>query len=346
MPRANLFRIDAKPWWDSRLGVAYSFNSFKIADAGHKLAWIFQIKEPASITHVGFRYNNGSDSTGGGVPPTYRISFRNVDGDGDFSENVISSQTFTPNKTWDGTWRWIELASPVSFPRRFIAVVIEYHTGLIGSNNWSQFTERILGAHAAQSNFPYSIQTTSTKVRNSEAIVVGYKNNQRSWGWPFQSMSSDNVNSPAQVALRFWLDPGFGSVFQVVGSRFQGRLAGGSGKTIDMVLYQGTTELTRVTLDCDIAGSATTQDEVVNLLFTGTPPTLTMGTEYFLAFSPNEANTNFQLRSFTTPSALDVSALPGGIQFYWSERSNTVSEWTRVKNKRPQANLILGSWTE
>jgi hypothetical protein len=224
--------------------------------------------------------------------------------------------------------------------------VIEYFAGAIGTGNYSVFG-RLITRSFAQHEFPYTAVSNAGGIATDPGEpIFAYKSVSKTYGMPLESFDDTSRNSPEEVGLRIWMNPEFGGTFQISGAQFQGTLAQGAAKTVDMVLYEGLVELDRVQLDCDILATPSLPHVVCNLFFAGSPPDLETGKEYFLVFSPNQADTNFRLTAIATPSQFDISAFPGGIHFYLVSRPDTASLWNRFRDTRPLMNLILADWTE
>jgi hypothetical protein len=345
MARFDFMRLGVKPFWNAPVGGNYSFDEHVLNDASEEVRWFFQCPEAGIITHLGFRYDSGSHSVGGGGPaPTYRIRLSSILGDGTPSTTPITSQTFQGDSSWDGTWRWIELIAPLQVTRgEFLAAIIDYSSGTIGSNNYSQFTTKINSARPNLGAFPYGSEVTTTDGRFSEQIVFAYKTPFRTYGWPIVDLEGTPVNSPEQVALRIWLNPAFGVTWRLAGAQIMGRLANKAGRSFTMLLYQGSTLLLDVTVDADF--NSTHQDVIADILFDGSLPDLSFGTEYYLAFMPEETDTNFDLRVLEVPAPIDMTAFPGGPAFYYATRATSGAPWTLEKTKRPMVNLIIDDWT-
>jgi hypothetical protein len=105
------------------------------------------------------------------------------------------------------------------------------------------------------------------------------------------------------------------------------------------------TELERTTLDADIPQELD-GDVMNNHFFGGTMSTLEFGKEYYLAFEPQQNDTNFALRTLKVPTSFDMQAFPGAAPFYLVERAVDTDDWTTVKNQRPMVDLIVQDWTK
>jgi hypothetical protein len=146
------------------------------------------------------------------------------------------------------------------------------------------------------------------------------------------------------------MNPAWGKTFRIRGARFMGRLSDRAGRSVEMILYLGgggiPTELHRVTLDSDYKGDFG-RDAMWDFRFgDATMSTLDFATEYFIAFAPNEADTNFELRTVVLPSAFDMTSLPGSAPFYLATRANDTLEFVADKTRRPLVNLYIEDWSK
>ena len=342
MARADLLRAGNSLFYGA--GVAWSDLLFNLDDAGEFCGGAFQTPEQVTMTHLGVAI-----STTVGTPPRYRVSVRNLLADGSQSPNIITAGTFQPpaDGSWDGTFQWIELDAPYTSPRgNYLAYIIDYATGPIGSTNHATFLYGINGSRSNNSTFPYTLSSNAI-ARTADEPVFGYRTRGRSYGMPVQALKKDPVQSPASTGLRFWMNPLWGSSYKVLGAEFLCQLSARTGRTVDMVLYESDlNELHRVSLDCDIHGSPGADDGLVRLLFDdSTLATLSTGTEYFIMFEPGEVDTDFWLREVEIASAQDQSAFPGGLFFYSATRATAASDFVRAQNRRPQLSLLIDDWT-
>lgn len=346
MARFNFMTYEVNPVAHAT-GSVYQIKVFNLNNTLNKLYWFFQPPEAVTISHLGFLY-----SLRFGTPPSYRLSLRLTDENGTPAAEMLTSRVFQPpaDTSWDGTFQWVEMLTPYKARRgENLCGVLEYFSGGVNASHASRFGQAISGAMSQKGYFPYSISNSSgVETRDRSQIIFGWKSMTRSYGWPIQAMLLDSVNSPAQVGIRFQFHPAYGRVFKIAGARIQGRMAGGSGKSFDMVLYdEDNVELNRVTFDCDWTLSPSTVDAVIELLFDdATLESLTFGREYVLAFAPNEVDTNFALRTFEVPESLDMTAFPGGTSIFMVSRAVSTDNWTEHPTRRPQVDLLPSEWTE
>lgn len=339
MARANLFRLETWPF-AGQFPSTWTFGNSLLNNASSKISWFVQINDIETITHVGVRLERII-----GTAPTYKVSFRNIDADGTADPNPITSVNYQPVAEDLNKFVWLELISPFSAPRgKFVAIVIEYASGTIGTSNAAGFSTRVEGASLAQINFPYSIVSGE---RNTKPPIVAWKNNNRAWGWPVEEIRKDVTQFPEERGMRFWFPPNLGRNFRISGVRFTGRLAGSTGKGLDVFLADiaTDTELQRVQIDCDNAPHAGQADAQYDVYFPDPIFTIDFGVEYVIGFSPQNATTDFWLTTIQCSASLDMNAFPGGGQMYEVTRHLAVTrEWTRNKANRPMVSLIVEDW--
>jgi hypothetical protein len=343
MARANNLRLKFCPVMQSQ---AYSASPGtagivdQVDDPAYYLAWIFQAIETDLITHVGLRIYDVTNS------PTYRISLRSVGPDGLPLDTIITSASFTPTSAWDGTFQWIELVSPYLVSRgQVLSIVVDYLSGVISSSNLTRICPTVTKASSNRWRFPYYLTNKGTVTRSIDYPLWALKSETRCYGIPIKSRTSYVPNTPGQAGLRFRLDPGFGSSFTLKGIVIEvDQIAASAGKTFDVVLYDFTTEIDRITFQCDLLKTVT-NNAVAQIFFGASPPTLNFGKEYFVVISGNEADTGCQLVGFSVENATDMTAWPGSTSFYTVERADVTDPWTRVKTERPMIDLIIDDWT-
>lgn len=343
MARFDYMRLSVKPHRHALVG-SWAKRIISLRDLDHKIEWMFQSQEPDTITHVGFHINQVI-----GTPGTFQISLRNIAASGVASSNIITSQTINPTSDMNGTFQWLELVAPLQVVRgQFLALVLNHVSGAIDASNFIQVWCAIQGDSGQWGRgFPYMriIDHISDR-RWGEFPVYGYKSAFRAYGLPLEEINSEAFNTPSQKAMRFWMNPAWGSTFRIKGAEWQGRAADKADRSVDMILYDASnTELERVTVDADIPQELD-PNSINDTLFTGTMSTLEFGNEYFLAFEPQQADTNFELDCLQVTTSFDMQAFPGAAPFYLVERSVDTDDWTTVKNQRPMVDLIIEDWTK
>lgn len=346
MAHFNFMALETNPV-PSGMDTDLVFKFFSLNNALHKVYWFFQPTEPVTISHLGFLYDIRS-----GTPPSYRLSLRLTDGSGLPANEILTSRVFTPppDTTWNGTFRWIEMLTPYKAGRgEDLCAVLEHFSGGINTSHASRVITSISNAGERKRYFPYFIgNVAGVETRNGAQIVFGWKSMTRSYGLPITDLLLDSVNAPAQVGMRFLFHPAYGRTFNISGARIQGRMSSTSGKSFDMVLYdEDNIELNRVTFDCDHTVSSNTIDAVCEIRFDDvTLESLLFGKPYYIAFAPNQADTNFALRAVQIQDTADMTALPGGANVFMVSRSTSSANWTEHEDRRPQVDLLPGEWTE
>lgn len=334
---------------DHWLNTSSGFVLHSLDEATDQVEWIFQAREAATITRLGFRYGVRT-----GTPPVYKISLQGVDGSGRADGTIKGggspcSKTFTPpaDATWNSTWQWITADNSFAVARGdFLAIVIKNDSGTINGSNFSSFTTA-LNAYKSDGGIPYAVTFNATGSVTTRAVslpIFGYGSAGTAYGFPFIASTSLSINSgstPDEVALAFTLPSGMGSTFQVLGARigFQNL---GAATTYKLILYDGTSVLQDVTVDSDITAAATRPHQVV-YFDEVTLSTLTVGSTYRLAIQPQAATATPVLYQDVTAAA-DFASLPFGASWYWSQRTDA-GAWSDTLTRRPMILPIVSAIT-
>lgn len=150
--------------------------------------------------------------------------------------------------------------------------------------------------------------------------------------------SSDS--SPDERALRFQYPCPTGQQYQISGITWGGDQTCAANKTMKIQLYNGTTVLQDVTLDCDQAKSIT-GNRTTRVFFDETSLSdLDCGTTYRLSIAPQESSSGLSWSTYTVNSNADFDAWPLGKETYMSHRVNA-GAWTDVTTERPSMSLII-----
>lgn len=342
----NRMLLGTNPFWHSAdLNLAFKVNP--ISSTEHRLYWFFSPPAPVVITHLGFRYDIRV-----GTPPLYQLSLRQIDDSGSPKpgDQILTSRTFQPpaDASWNGLWQWIEMLTPYAASRNErLCGVLQHFQGSVTASHHSRFTQSIQNAGSVRGYFPYTTYYNGLETRDKSQPVFGWRSPTKAYGWPYESLLLQNVNNPTQTGIRFLLNKRYANIFTLKGARFQGKMAGANGKSFAMILYDtDNNEQSRVVWDADISVGPSTQDATAKILFDdATLPSLMFGKEYFLVFEPQEADTNFALRTIAMDEAFDLDAVPGGASAYAVERSGDTGPWTNFRNRRPQIDLLPGEWS-
>jgi hypothetical protein len=257
-----------------------------------------------------------------------------------------ASASFTPpaSTAWDNTWQWVTLDNSYAAVRgERLAVVISYVSGTVDASNNSQYS--ISGDYwfPSANHFPYVISNNAgTRSRGQRTPCWGYGSSGTAYGWPSANKVARVLNSsttPDEYGLRFLLDSGFGSTYQIIGARVGVQ----TGATADfkIILYDGTTVLQDVTVDSDYNNVAT---HMATWFFDETTlSALNFGSVYRLAIQPT-TTANDTVYGFSVAANADLAAYAGGIEFYGSHRTDA-GAWTDVNTERPFIVPILADWT-
>lgn len=355
------------PWalaWEASLD---TFVNLSLAAAGNRIGWVFQAPEAATITRLGFRHASLA-----GTPPTYRISLQGVDATG-LPDGTVkggaspASVTFTPTGVGGfgtGTWHWITLVNSFAVARGdFLAVVIDYSSGIIDGTNFSSFTYAINSGGAIVSGLPYGLtDTTGTWAKATGNFPLwGFGSSTLAYGVAgLTATSGVNITNIAEIGMRFLLPAEWGDTFQVVGARWQGSTATG-GRLISLTLYSGgdaasPTILQQVEIDTDVVAIVATVDKPQEVYFDeATLTALNFGTAYHIALAHNSAAATLpNLRVWDVNAAADWDAWRGRQIF--SEINRAISTYppsgddtnafTNTATRRPMMELILADITE
>lgn len=322
--------------------------NFALNQTTDQVEWIFMTEEAVTITKLGFRYGVRT-----GTPPTYSISLQGVGTTGNPDGTIKgggspASATFTPpaSTAWNSTWQWITLSNSYTATRgEALAIVIVYSSGTVsGSHNSSFTTSNDSGAYLLH---PYDIQNNAgTRSRPNGMAWYGYASSSRAYGFPIQDIENTTIHAgttPDEQALRFLLPATFGSTYKVRGARLTMK-ADTAGSTFKVILYDGTTVLQNVTLDNDFQGSVGSIRSYEIFFDEATLSTLNFGSVYRLALQPVGAAGIYFICNLLMAANADLSALPGGIQWYQSTRTDA-GAWTDDTVRRPQVELIIDDWT-
>lgn len=109
------------------------------------------------------------------------------------------------------------------------------------------------------------------------------------------------------------------------------------GAASEVVLYSGTTELTKAVLDNDI----TQETGVVNQMLGQFPTSVDLmaGQQYRITLRPSDGVANSNLYNLETPSAAAMAAMPMGTNAYATKRLN-LGAWTDLPTYRPQLGVV------
>lgn len=317
--------------------------------------YVFQAEEAAVITHVGFHYAGGL-----GEPPEQIASLQGVNPSSGQPDGVVKGSAIyrpgtgredPPQESWIGTWQWVELNASYACQRgEKLSVQIAYQSGGIGSGEASFYAVRLLCSN--RHSFPYAgTAGGASTTKFHDPPLYGYKSSTKVYGRPIVALDRGTFSAPNQRGLRFVLEGEWGQKWQLLGLRWHGRPQGGPGNLYDMILYEGEIEKQRVTIDADqsslVAFGETSahHDFVSDIYFDDeTLQELFFDTEYFLVLEPKSNNQSMNITCIDCGTEENITAYPGGGEFYLATRANSGASWTRETTKFPLFEPIPADW--
>ena len=326
---------------------AVTFANHSLDGSTDQTEFVFQARDVAAITHVGFRFNALT-----GTSPTYIASIQS-NNNGVPSGIVVggvspASATFTATGMVTTKWQWIALANSYTPARgEVLWIVIAYSSGTIDALNFMSITSDcdFLGTRVS---FPrVNLNNAGVRTLRTTLSLYGYKTASRTYGNPLETITETQYSSdsiPDEYAIKFTWAAATGATNTVKGIRFLGR-GPAAAKTILVTLYDGTTPLQTVTIDTDIVNTASAFRSFDFIFDETTLSTLTVGSTYRLGMAPQEIACNFAILTMLVAGAGDLSAYPGGAGWCLSTRTDS-GAWTDVTDGRPIAGLIMDDWTE
>jgi hypothetical protein len=313
---------------------------------GSKIEFIFQVEEPITVSHLGFAYAGAAN-----LPPKQRVSLQGVDPSGQADGVTITQQIYEPPPAGMDTWKdqfiWVPVP-PASVSRgQFLAMVIEYSSGLVNNSNYSTYYSYFVGTSSSRGVFPYTADNPlGTRIKRFDRPIFGYRSVTKVYGFPMFDIEELEYSAPAQKGMAFTLDVGFGDFFKVAGAVLQIQPTTSTNQGFAMVLYQNQTELGRVAMDTDWKQTSTfIDDRIYQLLFDeATLAQLSFGQQYILAVVPLFVTTGMRLTTSVCASNLEVGGFPGGPNMYLVERDGPGQAWSHQIAKRPLMDLIISEW--
>jgi hypothetical protein len=259
------------------------------------------------------------------------VSLQDVDpATGDPDGVVDQSGLVSVVDTDDFVWKTAVLDNPRAVVRGApLAVVIEW-SGTAGSTN-------IEAGSALEVGNIYCDRYVSgswAKSPRSPLVVLEYEGGVTAatggvLAGGSTAMDFNSGSSPSERALRFSLP----FPVRVMGAGFFGRLTG----DVDLVLYEGTTELASVSLDKDMK-EATTADQDYHGYFAESVE-LAKETVYRVGVKPT-TGTNARIYVTDVSQAGHLDGLPGGQKLHYSSRSGA-GAWSDLATRRPIIYLLL-----
>jgi hypothetical protein len=323
-------------------------STFSLDASGDKVGWVVAAPDAVVVDRIAVCFDAKT-----GTPPTYAYSLYDISTNGTPGSTILgatanATATHAPTAISNDTFHELTLGESVSFSAgdKF-AIVIEYSSGTINASNFASYQ---YGFSGLTTNYDYGIGYGLTKTgswtrqtASTPSVLFGDGTNW--YGVPFSNVRTTRAfntgSSPSEYGLKFTA-PAFGSLsfYKLRGVRLAlAPSLSGNSQSVNLNLYAGgaagdTTQTQTVALDTDnfLSSSFSPKD----LLFTGTAPTLTVGSTYRISWSASSANSH---SSYTLPlsSANHVTALGFGSTFCRTDRAG--GNWTDTTTEVP---LVYG----
>jgi len=325
-----------------------SLTNFNFVNATDQVEVIFQVPDDAgagtiAITRLGYQLVQET-----GTSPAMKISLQGVDASGNPDGTIKggaspASATFTP--TLANTFIWQTLDNPYTANRGdWLAWVIAYSSGTINASNRPIFS---YGVANAICQHPYAIgNVAGARTRLATSVPIwGFGSAGKAFGFPVQGVTATAFSTTNERALRFMLPAGSCGSFKVAGVRMM-LTSPAAGKSVKVMLYDGTTVLQTVTWDSDYVATNAAARPVTLWFQDATLATLVPAKEYRIGVQPQDASNNVVLHQFDFNTAADLEAVAGGTDWYLSTRtSGGATAWSDTANSRPWVALILADVT-
>lgn len=320
-----------------------TLTAFTLNAAGDKLAFIVQVPKDGVLDWFEVRIGAIGNAPDNGV----RFSFQDIDATTGFPDGGVdqfavkaspSANTWTTpdnvmtnDGTGGGTKRTVAAGE-------YLGCVIDY-SSFVASDSFEVTTPN--HATGPWSNNYTADGSTGTYAKATRPPMLALKYNDGSYAefpLPILPMSAagtattfNNGSTPDERALRFQVPVSC----RCIGAWF---LADGDGNA-DIVLYDnGGSVLASASIDLDIRETT----GVKHYFVYWDPQTLSAATTYRIAIKPTSA-TSLTVYQFTVASNGLLAAVPGGIQWYLSTRTDggSFSDTTTI---RPMMGLIIDGY--
>lgn len=326
---------------------------FSIDASGDKLGWVVTAPEAVTVDRIAVCFNGKT-----GTPPTYAYSLYGISSTGTPDSTILgatnnATATHAPTAVSNDSFHELTLAESVSFSAgEKFAIVAEYSSGTINASNFASYRG---GFNNLSSNYEFGIgyaltNTASWTKQGGYLPVVLFGDGTNWYGNPLAgarvTRSFNSGSSPSEYGLKFTA-PALGSLgsYNLRGVRLGLAMAVTSNsQTININLYEGggasdTTQAktTSIDTDCFLAPSSFSPKE---LLFTGTAPTLTVGSTYRLSFTAGSTNSH-SIYTLPITTASHATALGFGSTFCRTDRAG--GNWTDTDTQVP---LVYGLLVE
>lgn len=262
------------------------FTSYSMNSSLTVMKYSFTAEEDATITKLGFRYTSRT-----GIPPTYKISLRDFDGDGIgtiLGGGSPASATFTPpNSTaWYNTWQNITLDNLYTcYKGERLMIFIEWDSGTIDTSNYSQFSYGQNAIGLISQCFPlFNSSKNSGNGITTAYPIFSYQSSTKTYGSPLLNISTIAQSaSISRIGVKFNIPSGVFSTFKVSGFYVQFSGIDATGDTFKMGVYDDSSTLQEQSFDSDIKGSSTNRGIWRYLFLPSNQVTLNTNTDYYLA---------------------------------------------------------------
>lgn len=323
-------------------GTAVAYATFVINGTTDAIEWIFQAKEDATVTKLG--YNIASV---GGTPSNLRISIQTVaTATGRASGTLLGA---TNSAKFDFTsaagWTWATLDESATVTRgAYYAIKIDYTSGATAPSGTNTTTFNYGYNHAQLWALPYTTTVDAGAATKQSASLpcFGYASSTKAYGYPSSAYTGLNVDSgttPDEVGIAFTVPYDWNCTFRVIGVRVV-MLTPATGRTGVLALYSGTTVLQNFTYYSDVMQAAGSTRAVDIFFDESTLSVLSSGVQYRVAIAPTDASADVTLRYITVSANSDLSAWPGGADYYYTQRTDA-GAWADTTTKRTLIELIL-----
>lgn len=328
-------------------GDTRAYTTFMTNEATDSIVWVFQAPEAATIEKLGYTVSNLT-----GTQPTYRISLQGVNSSGS-NDGVIkgggspaSAAFITASTGW--TWRTLDNSYTCS-RGEFLAIVIEYSSGIIDGTHNTLFAIAMSGINCLTNRFPYVIQVNAgTPTLIQDWPIFSFGSSSKVYGYPlsryFPFASVFSAVSDAALGIKFTLPASWGVTYKILGVRFFGALSNVGQPSVNLRLYD--TDGSTILQELVVSTNYKTMDGANGLFewyFDETNlSSLKFGSTYRLVVN-DASQASFFVDEIQTATSSDMSAYPLG-QFCF-ETALVSGVWADDPTFRPVMEPILSDIT-
>lgn len=304
-----------------------------------RVALILSMRRAGTIDTVGFRLASA------GSVQTVKVSLQNVTTQGAGTSqtavpdgSIDQFRTITPAAGWnetgsitsDGTNGGTKRTVAVN---ELVAVVFEWNgaSGSIVFDGIRQGNAVLTGTYNGSWTFVQSFPIIhALKLTDGAYVASGVQPAGSGYG---QTTFSQN-GTPDEVALRFK---------SPIGGRLLGihAIENTAARLFDVVLYNSAGSVVdSVSWDSDRNAVLGAGNAYPELIVFPTNPVITANALYRISIKPQSGASTITYASHSYPTTAVKSAAPGGVEFYWSERTDGGS-WTDTTTKAMQTALVF-----